>query len=725
MKKVYLLAALLFIAATSVLAQSTLPPAIEIKADTAGYFSIPKAHWQILPDATGKLSLPAVQASAFESPGTTKYRIANHDINVYWFRYSLKNLVDHSVQVAIPAALSRVEVYTTDSLGRWTKKTTGAGVPFSERSDFKRYRQLVYTIHPGETVTFYEREMLNFKIDRFMSLAIGYKILKDTPTEVVNYYEDRLSEVSVIAFLCGLLVLAALVNVFFYLVSREKVYLWFALFGLCYALLAGNMPLFDVFLKEVPDLNRYNAILALTSGFFLWKFLAAFYGSAVLYPRWHRVTDYLSYSTLLSAMLMASLNTIAIPWLSGLVAILVLTFCVNAVLILSVSLFKGKQDRIFKLVTALPFLFIAVTYIVADTLRGTGMDRNPVTNFLYEYGPDITLLCFYWLVVLFLWKMIQRFQTLQKQVLQEALEKERIEREGEAERLQLIAAQKVELEHQVTERTAEVNQSIIHLKQTQTQLIQSEKMASLGELTAGIAHEIQNPLNFVNNFSEVSIELVEEMEIELTNGDKDEALAIAGDVKQNLEKIRHHGKRADGIVKGMLQHSRAGGTAKEPTNINSLVDEYLRLAYHGLRAKDKNFNAELVSNLAADLPLIDVVPQDVGRVFLNLFTNAFYAMQQKVKMQPADYKPLVQVTTATVDGSRVEITVRDNGIGIPEAIRNKIMQPFFTTKPTGEGTGLGLSLSYDIVVKVHGGSISVDSLEGEFTQFVISLPTKS
>jgi len=263
--------------------------------------------------------------------------------------------------------------------------------------------------------------------------------------------------------------------------------------------------------------------------------------------------------------------------------------------------------------------------------------------------------------------------------------------------------------------------TLISLRQTQRQLIQSEKMASLGELTAGIAHEIQNPLNFVNNFSEVNIELLDEMEGELKRGEIEEALDISSNIKQNLEKIGFHGKRADGIVKGMLQHSRASTGQKEPVDVNVLADEYLRLAYHGLRAKDKSFNAELVTHFDEKLPTVPMIPQDVGRVLLNLFTNAFYAVQQKQKTAGASYKPTLEMTTALRDGS-VEIKVKDNGTGIPDHIKDKIMQPFFTTKPTGEGTGLGLSMSYDIIVKGHGGKINIDTKEGEFTEFTIKLP---
>ena len=282
---------------------------------------------------------------------------------------------------------------------------------------------------------------------------------------------------------------------------------------------------------------------------------------------------------------------------------------------------------------------------------------------------------------------------------------------------QLLSEQKEEISAQ----RDTVEQALGELKSTQTQLIQSEKMASLGELTAGIAHEIQNPLNFVNNFSEVNKEMLVELDEELVKGDIAEARAIAADIKANEEKINHHGKRADSIVKSMLEHSRSTSRQKELTNINQLADEYMRLSYHGLRAKDKSFNVELLTQLDHDLPKVNGIGQEIGRVLLNLFNNAFYAVNQKSKTAGPDYKPEVSVSTAFANG-QVLIKVKDNGVGIPDAIKEKIMQPFFTTKPTGEGTGLGLSLSYDIVVKGHGGKIEIDTKVGEFTEFRVYLP---
>ncbi len=271
-----------------------------------------------------------------------------------------------------------------------------------------------------------------------------------------------------------------------------------------------------------------------------------------------------------------------------------------------------------------------------------------------------------------------------------------------------------------------VESILSELRSTQAQLIQSEKMASLGVLTAGIAHEIQNPLNFVNNFSEVSNELIDEMNIELDKGDVNEAKEIAADIKQNLEKINHHGKRAGDIVKGMLQHSQSSTGKKEPTDINALCDEYLRLSYHGLRAKDKSFNAEFKTDFDESIGKINIVPQDIGRVILNLINNAFYAVDEKKKSGLANYEPTVSINTKKL-GDKIEIKVTDNGNGIPQNIIDKIFQPFFTTKPTGQGTGLGLSLSYDIV-KANGGEIfaesrgKVKSKAGEGTTFIIQLP---
>ncbi len=316
------------------------------------------------------------------------------------------------------------------------------------------------------------------------------------------------------------------------------------------------------------------------------------------------------------------------------------------------------------------------------------------------------------------------------------------------EQQRILTEQNELLEKRVEERTAELmdqkealQASLTHLKSTQLQLVQKEKMASLGELTAGIAHEIQNPLNFVNNFSEVNSELLVEMKdfIEkesIPSESKENIEGIIDAVILNLEKIKHHGKRADDIVKGMLLHSRNTSGEKEPVNINILASEYLRLSYHGLRAKDKSFNALMETDFDENIGKMNIVPQEIGRVLLNLFNNAFYSVTEKKKNESAlglkDYEPKVTLITKKINAlpddlvarDRVEIIVRDNGMGIPEKILDKVFLPFFTTKPSGQGTGLGLSLSYEIVTKGHGGEMKVNTKEGEFTEFIILLHTK-
>ena len=381
------------------------------------------------------------------------------------------------------------------------------------------------------------------------------------------------------------------------------------------------------------------------------------------------------------------------------------------VLLLLLSYYRPARTLLLAL---LPFWL----YQVVDTgLQAVGSTLPKTYDDGFETAHGFALL---WLVT---FVFIARGQKKQ-------LEKERVLRDEEEKAKRLIEAQNVELERLVAQRTAalttqaeELRGALTELRATQAQLVQSEKMASLGELTAGIAHEIQNPLNFVNNFAEVSVELVAELEEERTRPVRDPGLEdeLLADLKQNLVKISQHGGRAASIVRGMLEHSRTSSGERTPTDLNQLADEYLRLAYHGLRAKDKTFNATLEPDFDPDLPLVPVLAQDLGRVLLNLLSNAFYAVRQRQQRGAAGYSPTVRVSTRRV-GDEVEIRVRDNGGGIPESVKQKIFQPFFTTKPTGEGTGLGLSLSYDIVTQGHGGTLTVDSHEGQGTEFLIRLP---
>jgi two-component system NtrC family sensor kinase len=365
------------------------------------------------------------------------------------------------------------------------------------------------------------------------------------------------------------------------------------------------------------------------------------------------------------------------------------------------------------------YILAFVPYIIISFLSDiTQVISSDFYNRWSNYFNTAVTLTYIWLVAIFFSQYRQN----------KAAEKERIKRKKEDELNRAIAIRKVELEGLVAERTAEISMQKEELEQTlnkllasQTQLIQSEKMASLGQLTAGIAHEIQNPLNFVNNFSEVNKELLEEMNEEIDKENLAEVKMIIKDVVGNEQKINHHGKRADAIVKGMLQHSHTSNGIKKPTDINALADEYLRLAYHGLRAKDKSFNAEFTSDFDMRIGKINVIPQEIGRVILNLLNNAFYAVSEKKKMNFEGYKPIVSIRTQKVQNN-VEIIVKDNGNGIPQKMLDKIFQPFFTTKPTGKGTGLGLSISYDIITKGHKGELIAKTNEGTGTEFKIIIP---
>ncbi len=415
-------------------------------------------------------------------------------------------------------------------------------------------------------------------------------------------------------------------------------------------------------------------------------------------------------------MTMTILNTIFLFNVTPLVIIALLTTSLNIYFIVSYwRRLKGAQWAILGGIVSTALLFIILLMIVYLVQIGkftfTVQTLNWVTTGAFLAFP-LSMLIY----------VAIRFQEIIQDIRLKANELVKISEEKQ----ELLTGQNQVLEEQVEIRTrelvqakVEVEKSLENLKSTQAQLIQSEKMASLGELTAGIAHEIQNPLNFVNNFSEINRELVGEALEELDKGDIEETKSILNDLGENSEKITLHGKRADTIVKGMLEHSRTNKGEKALTDLNALAEEFLKLSYHGFRAKDKSFSADFKLDLDPDLPKVNVVASDIGRVILNLVNNAFYAVNEEAKSSPKDFKPEVLISSKQTEKG-IEISVKDNGDGIPEHIKEKIFQPFFTTKPTGSGTGLGLSLSYDIV-KAHGGELRVESKEGKGAIFTISI----
>jgi two-component system, NtrC family, sensor kinase len=381
-----------------------------------------------------------------------------------------------------------------------------------------------------------------------------------------------------------------------------------------------------------------------------------------------------------------------------------------------VTLYVGFTKTAF--VEARPVLFSLLPVFALTFIANITEQVNvKFYNKWEEYFQVAIMFALLWIMAMWLINKKQR-KTLE-------MEKKRVA-EIENER-RITEKVKAGLELQVAERTAalqrqteELEHALQDLKSTQSQLVQSEKMASLGELTAGIAHEIQNPLNFINNFSEINSELIAELKEEIHKGNLQQVLAISDDIVANEEKINHHGKRADAIVKGMLQHSRSSSGIKEPVNINALAHEYMLLAYHGFRTKEKSFNTKLITDLDNSITEIRIIPQDISRVLLNLFNNAFYAVDKKAKQNIPGYEQSISLSTKN-RGHDIEIVIADTGIGISQNIIDKIFQPFFTTKPTGQGTGLGLSLSYDII-KAHGGELTVNSAEGEGSTFIIKLP---
>ena len=449
---------------------------------------------------------------------------------------------------------------------------------------------------------------------------------------------------------------------------------------------------------------------------------------SVTMPVWNRRFMLLLYGSVAAAayqIFFSKLNGL-LQWFS-IVALAALLYIINTN--------KAFQKAKFFITAVAPYLFVA---FISELIKL--INRNFFDTW-YDWLNNASVFAVLWGIGV--WFVTNR----QRKELNKAQQKAKEEEENN----RITTAMKAQLEIQVAERTAELTQqknelenALSELKATQAQLIQSEKMASLGELTAGIAHEIQNPLNFVNNFAEVNSELIEEFKSEIVknNSERDAQTEseILNDIAQNLTRIAFHGRRADSIVKGMLQHSRKNTGQKEPTDLNALCDEFLRLSYHGLRAKDKSFNADFKTSFDETIGKITIVPQNISRVLLNLFNNAFYAVNEKKKnyqsAAESDYKPLVMVTTRRIkssqteaaksspsgDGGAVEVVVKDNGSGISQAVIDKIFQPFFTTKPTGQGTGLGLSMSYDIITKEHGGKLTVCSGEGEYAEFIIELP---
>ncbi len=734
MNKFYLLPVCLCCVLT-LYAQQPMPAPFIITADTLDYQVLDNTYWQVLEDREGKWNINDVSSSVTSGgfhENSANYKKPAYPVNIYWIRFTLTNHLQHLVNIIVQQKSTYTDVYFSAGSGRWIHKKTGNNEPWSQRSGYKLTDAIPYTIQPAQSVIIYQRVAFDHRISRPKPPEAGFgfedKMVQDNYVDNDSFFFKTILG----SFFIGLLVFAAIFNFFFFLIVRERVYLYYAL-----ALLFGTINeyyniFFHVFFREHPSVIFTNAVFFLVAvNYFAIQMERYFLNTFTHYPRWDKFLQFSIFIQFLAALAVYFAgphlpndtdNTIwkVWDWTQGIVLMcLLITFL----------LYIRKKDRSARyfIIGCLPVAIVwVVNYlIIAGTNAALVMEWN-------KYYDRIELLCVSSLVIILSWILFQRYNKLRKENAEVALLNERLAKEKEIERSNLIAQQKVVLEKEVAERTAELKQSLEDLKAAEKQLIQSEKMASLGELTAGIAHEIQNPLNFVNNFSEVSNELIEELQGERAKvkGERNEEIEdeIFNDIKQNLEKINHHGKRADAIVKAMLQHTSSRTGKKEPTDINSLAENYLRVCYDNFCTKDKTFHAIVKTDFDESIGKIEIVPEDIGRVLVNLYNNAFYAVSlpREGGFNKAR-EPMVCVTTKRSSSlsfgegrGEVIISVKDNGSGIPHNIVDKIFQPFFTTKPTGQGTGLGLSLSYDII-KAHGGELKVESKEGEGSAFIIKL----
>lgn len=703
------------------LGQNPLPPVYEIKSDTAFLQQLSSENWQILEDKDGKRAFNEVlrleNQFHYRGAKTTRDTVSR----TYWFRYRVKNTMSREARISLNSGSEYDDFYVSQPNGTWKHFRSGSMNKWDQKDGLKIADAIPLVLQPQEEQVVYQRvhnDKPGLPPKFTVSLAGTDRVIKqyyiDTAERRISIYNySHLQE----AFMMGFLLITAIFNLFFFFTVKERMYLYFAFFLLFLAFNRATNIFFTYANLGHRELGTFVPFFY-GAWIFITLFLTQFFRHALktfsAYPRWDKFFISLSVFLALNQLLTIVGQFVLARKLSLLpnLQIQLHGALLFSSLLVTLMLYIKRRDRFYItfLIASLPFILLHLFFNLSLFRSSLAIDFR-----LFE------LICIFWLVVLFAFNLFTRYNALQKENAQKRIDNERLAKEKEIERNQLIASQNETLEREVAKRTAELKQSLADLKSTQNQLIQSEKLASLGELTAGIAHEIQNPLNFVNNFSEVSTELVEEMQEELDKGDPEEAKAIADDVRQNLQKINHHGKRASSIVKGMLEHSRTSTGERQLTDLNQLTDEYLRLSYHGLRAKESIFNSDYELVAATNLPKIKVVPQEIGRVLLNLINNAFYAVNERAKQGEPNYQPKVTVITKAAD-SQLEIRITDNGTGIPDNIKAKIFQPFFTTKPTGEGTGLGLSLAYDIVTKGHGGALEVETKEGEGTTFVVKLP---
>ncbi len=729
--------------------QNAFPPAYQLTTDTISTVTLPVSNWQYVEDRGAKWTIDSMLQPAFGDKfhtNTPENRRDNDHMLDYWVRFRLKNTMDREAHIALQFLEgSQSDLYLFESNGIKRHLMNGIAIPWSKQEGTKLNiwggDYIPISILVGDETTIYMKthsEIAFYSVIPSRMLIHLFSIEKMN-SELRDFDDSIFIQAIEDSVFFGILLWVAIFNLFFFSIVKERTYLYFALYVFFLGFGRFHTALFHLFFREQPNiffpfLFPYCQVFIT---FFNTYFFRELLKTRLNFPKWDKLLVILNTTFFIAFTLNYFLNYKIFPpkWVcifaeftwSILAVILYLSLLVTLIL------FIRKPER-----THRNFMFALLppfgTWVICFSLMYIFSVLNswfaiPLPFFLHWLETNwavIEKVCLAWMIIYFSWVLIERFNELRKQVVQKELEKE-------IERSQLIEQQKTELEKQVAERTSELNLSLKNLKSTQNQLIQSEKLASLGELTAGIAHEIQNPLNFVNNFAKFSIEIAQDLNTEINQPEVDKKYVgeLLKDLTSNQEKINFHGVRASNIVSGMIEHSKPNTGVRELTEVNKLCDEYLRFAKNSFQTKNKDFKCETILHFDDSLPKIEIVPQDIGRVVVNLINNAFYAVNERSKnllgfenltgLDDKKYKPVVTVTTQKTDNT-IEIRIKDNGTGIPDAVKEKIFQPFFTTKPTGSGTGLGLSLAYDIITKGHGGTLKVESVEGEGSVFIIVLP---
>lgn len=670
-----------------------------------------------LEDPDGKLTAKDVLKK--ETAGEFK-KLNSHLVNfgvtasAFWLKFSVRNETNEKLLLGLDnTTLHDIRLYEFDSAGLRAHHQAGNRFPFRQRKVNDLNYRFEMAAVPGATETLLLR-VQHYRGTQFPML-VGTKSAFSSKSNSQNFFEG---------VYYGFMLLMVLYNLFVYFTLRDVSYIYYVLYvffmGFWNASIAGYT--FKYFWPFTPFLNQYADVIAVLAGVTAILFAVHFLRTRRNSPFFHRVLQVFLFGYAGTLIIIIFRN-----FVTGTILLEIISLIAAVTLFITayITLRKGYKPARFFLIAWSLFLISVVVYVLKDY---NILPYTSVTINAMRVGSAVE-------AMLLSMALANRINFYKKE--KEQADAERLVSLEENKRL--VEEQNVVLEKSVEERTQELkktNKELIttleNLKDTQRQLVQREKMASLGELTAGIAHEIQNPLNFINNFSDVNTELIDEIKKALEAGNTNEALTVAGNVRENNQKILHHGERADAIVKNMLAHSRTVKAEKQAVDINALVDEYLHLSYHGVKVKDKTFDVTLRTDFEESIGKIEIVPEDIGRVLLNLFNNAFYAVNEKKKSPhplkgSMQYEPVVSVTTKRLgpplgDGGKIAIKIRDNGPGIPQKMLDKIYQPFFTTKPSGQGTGLGLSLSYDIITKGHGGELKVETKEGEYAVFTVLLP---